>query len=168
MIRLVCKSEQDRRKKIGRCVAARCACKSRAKSKWLCHTHYNQYRKDQDPASYYYYHLLMNAKARKIPFSLTLPEFREFCERTGYLAVKGRNKNAGQIDRIRSTEGYHASNIQLLDQAMNGRKRFIDKMLREKAESKLTEAEKQQIQDFYKELESSPSYVQDIKLDLPF
>lgn len=73
----------------------------------------------------------------------------------------------GQIDRIRSREGYHKDNIQLLSQKMNGRKRFIDKMLREKFGEKLTPEEQEQVEAFYKELQSEPNWAQDIKLDLP-
>lgn len=74
----------------------------------------------------------------------------------------------GQIDRIRSREGYHKDNIQLLSQKMNGRKRFIDKMLREKYCEKLTPEEQEQVEAFYKELQSELNWAQDIKLDLPF
>jgi len=157
----------SRRIKYHNCVVACCKSKSSGKDKFCC-KHRRQYTKETNPAAYYYDMLKQNVKRRNIEFTLTLAEFRVFCERTGYLEIKGRNKNMGQIDRIRSTEGYHKDNIQVLCQKMNGRKRFIDKMLREKYGEKLTPEEQEKVEEFYKELQDSPNWVQNVKLDLPF
>ncbi len=61
------------------------------------------------------------AKARKIPFTITLDQFKDFCRRTGYLALRGKDPTSATVDRIDHDEGYHIWNIQVLSHAQNSR-----------------------------------------------
>jgi hypothetical protein len=63
-----------------------------------------------------------NAKRRRVLFKLTLKEFKDFCDSTGYLKKKGVESEDMSIDRIKAWEGYHKDNIQMLTIAENGRK----------------------------------------------
>jgi len=57
-----------------------------------------------------YVTLKKDAKARKIPFSLTMEEYREcYSGRCGY--CNGEVKNAAGIDRIDNSIGYEVGNI---------------------------------------------------------
>jgi hypothetical protein len=67
-----------------------------------------------------------HAKARGIGFLLTLPEFEDFCHRTGYHLTKGRTAEAMSIDRIRGDEPYQAGNIQLKSVSANSIKSWFD------------------------------------------
>lgn len=62
-----------------------------------------------NPKKSVFYTIKDRAKERKIDFTLTLAEFLQFCDDTGYLSVKGMH-----VDRIDATEGYHLWNIQAL------------------------------------------------------
>lgn len=51
------------------------------------------------------------ARQRKIPFTITLEEFRQFCHETGYLEKRGREAHSLSIDRKDHDKGYHIWNI---------------------------------------------------------
>ena len=51
------------------------------------------------------------ARQRGLPFTITLVEFREFCQRTGYIENKGTTAESLSIDRIDHDKGYHHWNI---------------------------------------------------------
>lgn len=107
------------------CCAMRCKNKPVARKKGLCHKHYKIRRRISDPVYDRFANFRDNAKKRPwnggigIPFTITLDWFREFCQRTGYIIKKGmRGKNC-TVDRIRNWQGYHADNIQLLNDRQN-------------------------------------------------
>jgi hypothetical protein len=120
------------------CCAYACRSKPCAKKRGLCHKHYAIHRHIQDPVYDRYVNFRGNAKQRPwkggigIPFTITLPEFREWCEQNGYIIKRGyRGKNT-TIDRVINTEGYHIWNIQLLKNIANIRKYHdIDKHITE-------------------------------------
>ena len=60
-----------------------------------------------------------SARKRKLPFTLTLPEFRKFCEETRYLERRGNEPESLTIDRINPNEGYHIWNIRVLTHEEN-------------------------------------------------
>lgn len=88
----------------------------------LCPKHYQRKVKIRDPVYNRYMNLKGNALRRGKDFTITLDEFKLFCQRTGYIITKGlRGKNA-TIDRRCNAQGYHIWNIQLLTNFQNIRK----------------------------------------------
>jgi hypothetical protein len=71
--------------------------------------------KEKHPHTYVLNMLRHSARKRNLPFTLTLAEFKEFCDRTGYLTLRGHGKGYYTVDRIDSNRGYHADNIQMLE-----------------------------------------------------
>lgn len=69
--------------------------------------------KERHPATYVLNAIRNRANQRKIPFTITLAEFKEFCAKTGYLEKRGRTDDALSIDRKDHDKGYHIWNIQV-------------------------------------------------------
>lgn len=92
-------------------VARRCAtCKSR------------RYRK-KNPIRYAYRALKDHAKARGIPFTITLEYFRKFALASDYLNQKGLAGHCLTVDRKNNLRGYVKGNIQPLTKSANCIKR---------------------------------------------
>jgi len=121
-------SEAKRIEKI-HCCAYGCKSKPNQKKLGLCHKHYAIYRRIKDPVYDRYVNFKGNALRREKSFEITLQEFREWCEKTGYIVSKGmRGKNC-TIDRINNNIGYRIDNIQLLTNKANIEKYHkIDKL----------------------------------------
>lgn len=107
------------------CPAYRCK-NSKADKKRFCHRHHAANQKITNLASYTYNLLRSNAKRRNKIFTITLQDFKEFCEETNYLALKGRTKTKASIDRIDASKGYEKGNLQILTVSQNCRKQFDD------------------------------------------
>jgi len=75
-----------------------------------------------------YINLAHHARERGISFSLTFEHFTQFCQSTGYIELKGRNKNDLTIDRIIASKGYEDGNIQALTNAQNKKKDIRDRL----------------------------------------
>ncbi len=60
-----------------------------------------------------------SARKRKLPFTLTVKEFEQFCLETGYLELRGKKADDMTIDRKDWDEGYHIWNIQVMTHAEN-------------------------------------------------
>lgn len=75
--------------------------------------------KERRPWTYVLNMLRHSARKRKLPFTLTIPEFKKFCEDTGYLERRGNKPGDLTIDRKDWNEGYHIWNIQVLTHAKN-------------------------------------------------
>ncbi len=108
----------------GKCMAKRCTkkprdLKTRPKSHQLCGRHAKQLWRLQNPLHAAFDNLRSSARKRKIPFNLTLEQFREFTNNTDYVEGKGRRPNALQIDRINPNLGYSPENIQILTTSAN-------------------------------------------------
>jgi len=73
--------------------------------------------------AYTYNFWKQNAKRRKKFFDVTLEQFREFCERTNYISLKGREADCASIDRDLIELGYTISNLQILTVSQNSIKR---------------------------------------------
>lgn len=69
-----------------------------------------------------YMNLKHRAKQRGIGFKLSLKEFKEFCDTTGYLEKKGTDADSMTIDRIKAWKGYEVGNIQMMTLVDNVRK----------------------------------------------
>ena len=115
----------ESKKKKGLCVACRCTRKSTAKDRF-CTKHSKRYQKENNPVNYTYNLLRSNAHRRGHSFSLSLDEFRGFCESNNYLDLKGRSAKSYSIDRIDSKKGYEIGNIRLLTVSENSKKKDKD------------------------------------------
>jgi len=91
------------------CCALRCKEKPAAKKGGLCSHHYHINFKSK-------------AKQRNKDFTITLNEFRKFCEDNNYIIGKGRRGRRCTIDRRDNKHGYHIWNIQIMDNLSNIRK----------------------------------------------
>lgn len=97
-----------------------------APKKRFCHRHHAQHQKETNPVGYFYSHLKQNAKRRGKEFKLTLEEFKQFCEETNYIELKGKTAKSASIDRIDPTKGYEIGNIQILSLSDNSKKMHQD------------------------------------------
>ena len=97
--------------------------RERPPQKKKCWTCQKKAWKKKYPVRYAYSNLKQNAKKRKKDFTLSLEQFEEFCKKTSYLEKVGKKRYHYSIDRIRSSEGYHIDNIQLLTVAQNSSKK---------------------------------------------
>lgn len=106
------------------CCAHGCKSKPVYKLGGLCSKHYRRKVKSKDPVWDRFTNFKHNALRRGKEFTITLDEFRRFCERTGYILDKGvRGRNA-TIDRRCNAQGYHIWNIQLLTHSQNVKKYY--------------------------------------------
>lgn len=83
---------------------------------WKCRS---RQLKERHPETYVLNALRQRARARKIPFTITLVQFRKFCQDTDYLSLRGREPDSATIGRINHDEGYHIWNIQIESHAEN-------------------------------------------------
>ena len=74
---------------------------------------------ENNPLTYSYRKWKSNAKRRGIPFDVTLEQYKEFCNRTGYLVGRGMGANHLTIDRIVNHLGYTYSNIECVTKSEN-------------------------------------------------
>jgi hypothetical protein len=89
----------------------------------VCNKHKSRQLKERHPETYVLNMIRNRARKKKIPFSLTLEEFRKFCAETNCLANRGKEPHCDSIDRINHDEGYHIWNIQVkpfLENSTNG------------------------------------------------
>lgn len=77
---------------------------------WKCRS---KMLKESQPVTYVLNAIRQRAKQRKIPFDITLKQFRKFCLDTRYIELRGRNPDSASIDRIDHDKGYHIWNIQI-------------------------------------------------------
>lgn len=103
------------------CCAYRCSNK-RSKKDRFCPKHSKRYQKEVNPINYTYNIWKSNAKRRGKSFKVTLDQFKEFCQQTDYINLKGKTASGLSIDRIKQSEGYNYNNIQLLTLSENSKK----------------------------------------------
>lgn len=128
-MRVVSEPEFSRRHRLCLCVAAFCENKTR-KRETLCAKCTKRKQKNNNPLAYHFNALKGNARRRGKFFSLTLSEFKLFCDKTNYLQLKGSVGNKFSIDRIDPDKGYSIDNIQMLTLADNTRKQWIDNKIK--------------------------------------
>jgi hypothetical protein len=104
------------------CCAYGCRKQPNDKKKGMCHSHYQRYRRIIDPIYDRYVNFKGNALRRGKEFTITLQEFRDFCQREGYIICKGKRGRNCTIDRIENQHGYHIWNIQILSIGANIKK----------------------------------------------
>ena len=83
---------------------------------WKCRA---RMLKERRPWTYVLNMLRHSARKRKLPFTLTVAEFKEFCAKTGYLEHRGSQPHDLTIDRIDWNEGYHIWNLRVLTHEEN-------------------------------------------------
>jgi hypothetical protein len=88
----------------------------------LCFKHYQRKRRQADPVGVRFTQFRINALNRKKEFTITLLEFRNFCQVTGYCIKKGRRGKNATIDRYCNAHGYHIWNIHLMTNSANASK----------------------------------------------
>lgn len=96
------------------CCAYGCKNKPYPRKAGLCSKHYARHRRMIDPIYDRYANFKNNALRRCKDFTITLEQFRGFCNETGYIIKKGMRGRNCTIDRINNNEGYHIWNIQIL------------------------------------------------------
>ena len=107
------------------CCAYRCL-NTRSKKDRFCPKHRHRFNKENNPLNYVFYIWKSNCKRRGKTNSVTLEEFKLFCEQTGYLDSKGRKSTSLTIDRIKSSEGYSIENMQVISLSENSSKGATD------------------------------------------
>lgn len=101
------------------CCAYACTNDPVPKKGGLCHKHYARKLRETDPVYMRYNQFKCSATQRVKDFSITLEQFRKFCNDTGYIVKKGMRGLNARIDRININEGYHIDNIQILSVSEN-------------------------------------------------
>ena len=88
----------------------------------LCHKHYARKIRSTDPVYMRFNQWKSTSTQRGIENSVTLEQFRKFCQRAGYIVRKGMRGRNATIDRRCNVHGYHIWNLQLLSHRANARK----------------------------------------------
>lgn len=83
---------------------------------WKCRT---RKFKERHPVTYVLNMIRHSARKRKLPFTITKPEFEKFCAETRYLELRGKQENDLTIDRIDPNQGYHIWNLRVLTHTEN-------------------------------------------------
>ena len=94
-------------------------CGKKARRNGLCNTHSLREWVKKNPIKDKFNKLKGSAKRRNIEFNLSLAEFEKFCEETKYHLLSGKTKGKLSVDRIRRSEGYCYSNLQVLTNEEN-------------------------------------------------
>jgi hypothetical protein len=101
-----------------KCITPYCRNEAR-KGRKICSKCWMRIYKERYPEAYFFNLLRCNAKRRGKEFTLTIEQFKDFCNKTGYLEDKGKNGNSMSIDRIDSEKGYTIDNIRILTLSNN-------------------------------------------------
>jgi hypothetical protein len=104
------------------CTVPYCRRKARPQRR-KCNTCTKREWRERNPIEYRYDNLRTHAKERRKDFTLTLAEFRKFCEETDYHNATGLHPDAVTVDRVRPEQGYSANNIRPLSHQANSERR---------------------------------------------
>lgn len=97
-------------------------CKNKAmKDRTICCTCKSKRYKEKYVLNYIFQTLKDNAKRRGKDFTLTLDEFKEFCEKTGYDKKRGKTAWSLSIDRRDPCLGYSKDNIRAITLSDNSK-----------------------------------------------
>jgi len=96
------------------------------KTCWKCKS--RLYRENH-PFKASYLELKCNARKRFIPFNLTLRGWECFCNRTGYLKLRGVTGKDMTVDRKNPLLGYTNKNIRMMTKIDNSIKKYKDAMV---------------------------------------
>lgn len=87
-----------------------------------CHKCRSQRYRERNQLAATYDNLRSHARERGIPFEVTIKGWRAFCNRTGYLKLRGRLADSMVVDRHNPMIGYTNKNIRPLTNVQNVRK----------------------------------------------
>jgi|AntAceMinimDraft_11_1070367.scaffolds.fasta_scaffold01606_11 hypothetical protein len=116
------KISQTKKNKGDYCCAYGCKEKPNPKKGGLCHKHYARKLKEKDPVYARYNQFCSKATSRGIENSVTLEQFRKFCEDENYIISKGRRGQNATIDRLCNIHGYHIWNMRIKTNRHNASK----------------------------------------------
>lgn len=122
--------EAVRKRSKCQCLVYGCTC-IHGKGTPLCNKHKAERKKENNPLAYWFGVLRRNAKRRHKLFTITIEDFKEFCDETKYLELKGRNVGNMSIDRKIDELGYIPGNIQIMEHGANVRKKYTDYWMRQ-------------------------------------
>jgi hypothetical protein len=101
------------------CKCATKYCRNEARKGRFCYKCEHANRKEANPYKYWFGVLRRNARRRGKPFALTFDYWVQWCDFTGYLALKGRRRMDATIDCKINALGYADGNIQPLTNSDN-------------------------------------------------
>lgn len=78
--------------------------------------------RENHPVEYTFANIKNRARQRGIAFLLTLEEWREWCERNNYIALRGNGKNDMTVDREYNDVGYQVDNMVMMTRTQNRNK----------------------------------------------
>lgn len=104
-----------------RCCVRFCRKQRNGKSS-LCAGHKTAKWRAENPRKFAFNNLRDSARRRNIVFTITIEEFRAFCESTDYVAQRGTQAHCLQVDRIDAAKGYTIDNVQVLTTSENAAK----------------------------------------------
>lgn len=84
-----------------------------------CFKHRSRRLRAAKPIYACFYTLKMNAKRRKLEFSITLASFTKLVTKTGYMENKGRLADSLTIDRKENLLGYIPGNLKIMTKSAN-------------------------------------------------
>ncbi len=85
--------------------------------------------KEKHPLKYHFNKLRNRAKERGHAFTLSFAKYEFICIEAGWVQEnRGKTGNAYSIDRVRSAEGYHDDNVQVMTLSENCRKRYVERL----------------------------------------
>lgn len=124
MKRVYTEAEQKKIQR-GRCICDGCGKKAAKKDK-LCHKHRKRKWRENNPLLATFGNLRTNSKRRGKAFTISTEYFKNFCEGTNYLELKGRGAASLSIDREDNWKGYEEGNIRAITVHDNSVKRWTD------------------------------------------
>lgn len=106
------------------CISKYHCTKEAAKNRKICNTCKTKLYREKYPLKYWYDTLKMNSKRRGKKFTLTLKEFSDFCNKTGYSELKGITADSLTVDRVDNNKGYSAENIRAITLSENIKRNY--------------------------------------------
>jgi hypothetical protein len=110
-----------------RCATKNCRhrCAASGKSPYCARCRYRRFAA-KFPLKAAFNNLRKRAKQRGHEFTLTYPEYQDFCYRTGYDILKGKQAFSLTIHRVDDSRGYSVDNIRAVRNSTNVRFRYTD------------------------------------------
>lgn len=93
----------------------------------VCHTCRCRAYTARHPDVVAFNNLKKSARRRGKEFTLTIDQFRQFAARYDYMNKRGRHATGYTVDRVRSWEGYHVDNLQVLTNSRNAAKEIAER-----------------------------------------
>lgn len=108
----------------GICVMYRCRRRAKVKKGGVCNTCASRLARLADPVHYAYTKVKRSAQKRGIAFSISLDEWRVWCEKTAYHDLCGNTAWDMTVNRKDPRKGYSIENIEIMANSHNASRRF--------------------------------------------